>query len=250
MADFYFGITCEFNREVVIEKIENQVTSQNPGFVVALDGNNFAIAQKNPVHLDLINSAVVTHCDSSWLPCFINSIYKTNYSNFYSADLFFDLIKKQKYRHFFLGSTTRVLNALRQSLLQYDPAIASMRFQELPMTDVDSFDYQSIAKQINEDGPDLIWVSLGCPKQEQFMQRLQPYLNKGVMFGSGALFNFYCGLKDVPQRAPQWMVSHHLEFVYRIVSEPRKQIKRCWNIVMVLPRALKEERKRRDFQKR
>ncbi len=86
-----------------------------------------------------------------------------------------------------------------------------MRFLELPMTDVYSFDYQSIAKQINEDAPDLIWVSLGCPKQEQFMQRLLPYLNLGVMFGSGALFNFYCGLKDVPQRAPQWMVRHVLK---------------------------------------
>ncbi len=243
MAGSYFGIQCEFDQSLVLEQIEHAVSEHKAGYVIALDGNNFAIAQKNPEHLQLINSSIVTHCDSSWLPLFINKIHKTTFSNYYSADLFFELIRRKQYRHFFLGSNQRVLDSLKQTLTQYDSAISSMRFVELPYANVQDFDYENIADCINEDKPDLIWVSLGCPKQEQFMQRLQPYLNQGVMFGSGALFNFYCGLDDVPQRAPKWMITHHLEFVYRICSEPKKQIPRCLRILSVLPKALLKERK-------
>lgn len=245
MAENYFGIACEFSRSAVIDKIEDCIKEKIPGYVIALDGNNFAIAQSKKEHLDLINAAIVTHCDSAWIPGYINKIYKTNYENFYSADLFFELIKRKQYRHYFLGSTQRVLDALKNQLSQLDSAIKDMQFVELPFVDVQEFDYKDIARKINEDAPDLIWVSLGCPKQERFMQRLQPYLNQGIMFGSGALFNFYCGLKDVPQRAPQWMILHKVEFIYRIFSEPKKQLARCWLIIKTLPSAL-----RREYQKK
>ncbi|MCQ2959432.1 MAG: WecB/TagA/CpsF family glycosyltransferase [Bacteroidales bacterium] len=244
MKESYFGITCEFNPSDVIQEIENQVAKKQSGYVVALDGNNFAIAQQNVSHRDLINSAVVTHCDSSWLPLFINKVHKTSYKNFYSADLFFDLLRRKKFRHYFLGSTRRVLDALRENLKNYDEKISEMQFVELPFCAVEEFDYFKIAEEINADAPDLIWVSLGCPKQEQFMQKLLPHLNKGVLFGSGALFNFYCGLKDVPQRAPQWIINCRLEFLYRIFSEPRKQIKRCVGIIRALPKAILEEKRK------
>ena len=242
MSASYFGIQCEFDHSLVLERIEEYAASHKRGYVIALDGNNFSLAQNDSRHRDLINAAIVTHCDSSWLPIFINKIHKTNYSNYYSADLFFELIRKKQYRHFFLGSNQRVLESLKQTLTQYDSVISSMRFVELPYADVQDFDYENIADCINEDKPDLIWVSLGCPKQEQFMQRLQPFLNQGVMFGSGALFNFYCGLDDVPQRAPRWMIQHHLEFVYRIFSEPKKQIPRCVRIIRTLPKAIIQEK--------
>ena len=86
-----------------------------------------------------------------------------------------------------------------------------MRFETLPFRKVDEFDYQGIAQMINEDGPDIIWVSLGAPKQEMFMNRLQPYLHRGVMFGFGAIFNFNAGVGNV-KRAPDWMLKLKLEW--------------------------------------
>lgn len=245
MSASCFGIQCEFDHTLVLERIEEHAASHKRGYVIALDGNNFSLAQNDTRHRDLINAAIVTHCDSSWLPIFINKIHKTNYSNYYSADLFFELIREKKYRQFFLGSSPRVLDALKDTLSEIDPAIRTMQFMELPYCGVDDFNYQEIADSINADSPDLIWVSLGCPKQEQFMQRLLPYLKQGILFGSGALFNFYCGLNDVPQRAPQWMIRHHLEFLYRIFSEPKKQIPRCVRIIRTLPKAIIQEKTKR-----
>ena len=63
----------------------------------------------------------------------------------------------------------------------------------LPFMPVENFDYQSIANKINKIEPDIIWVSLGAPKQEIFMNKIKPLLNHGVLFGIGAAFNFYIG---------------------------------------------------------
>lgn len=108
-----------------------------------------------------------------------------------------------------------------------------MPFEELPFCAADEFDYGAIAARINEYLPDIIWISLGAPKQEVFMNRLCPHLQRGIMVAVGAVFHFAAGGRI--RRAPDWMVACKLEFLYRIFNEPRKQMKRCWKIISVLP---------------
>jgi N-acetylglucosaminyldiphosphoundecaprenol N-acetyl-beta-D-mannosaminyltransferase len=134
-----------------------------------------------------------------------------------------------------------VLDGLKSEMTKIDPSIANMRFEELPYCSVDDFDYEGIAAMINEEAPDIVWISLGAPKQEQFMYRLKPYLKRGVMFGVGAIFNFYSGLEHVPKRAPKWMIKLGLEWLHRLVVEPSKQSKRVSLIMKELPKAIKKE---------
>ena len=84
---------------------------------------------------------------------------------------------------------------------------------------VEEFDYANIAKEIETDEADIIWIALGAPKQEYFMDRLKPHLKRGVMIAVGAVFKFYSGVEA--RRAPKWIIKWHLEFVYRIFREPR-----------------------------
>lgn len=84
-----------------------------------------------------------------------------------------------------------------------------MTFYELPFLRVEEFDYPAIAKMIEDDGADIIWVALGAPKQEQFMARLNPYLKRGVQIAVGAAFKFYSGTGE--KYAPLWIRKHHLE---------------------------------------
>lgn len=245
MKKEYFNIGFVFEHDKVDAIIEDHIYNDKAGYVCSLDGNNFSIAMNDPEHLKVLNSAIVNNCDSTWVPTMVNRIYGTNYSNYCGADLFLDYIGRKKYKQFFLGSSRKVLDGLKKEMTKIDPAIANMRFEELPFRKVEEFDYQGIAEMINEEAPDIIWVSLGAPKQEQFMYRLQPYLKRGVMFGFGAIFNFYSGLEDAPKRAPQWMIKLHLEFLYRIFAEPKKQLARCSNILKTLPRAYREEKKRK-----
>ena len=240
----YFGIRFEFDHNEVDRIIEEHIQQKKPGYVVSLDGNNLTNAYHNPAHKEILNGSIVNNVDGRWIPRIVNYIYHTNYGNYSGTDLFIDYVKKAKYRQFFLGSNVRVLNGLKNNLCQYDPAIKSMRFEDLPFCKVEDFDYEGIAAMINEDKPDIIWVSLGCPKQEQFMTRLLPYLQQGIMFGFGAIFNFYSGLDDAPKRAPRWMANLGLEWVFRIFAEPKKQILRSWNFLKVIPGLIRNEKKK------
>ena len=115
-----------------------------------------------------------------------------------------------------------------------------MVFKELPFCDVEGFDYADIGEAVNEDNPDIVWVSLGAPKQEMFMNKLEPYLHRGVLIAVGAAFKFYSGVPG-QQRAPKWVQHLHLEFIYRLFQEPKKQSSRVKNYLFTLPRILREE---------
>jgi len=75
------------------------------------------------------------------------------------------------------------------------------------------------------------------------MSLLLPHLNRGVMFGFGAIFNFYSGVGNV-KRAPLLMRKMRLEWLYRAFEEPRKNIPRYWNFIRILPGLLLSERKK------
>ena len=143
----------------------------------------------------------------------------------------------------FMGTSQAILDGLKANLQKENPDVVQMQFVELPFRQVEEFDYPGIARIIETDGADIIWIALGAPKQEIFMSRLKPYLHHGVMIAVGAAFKFFSGTEV--SRAPQWMIRCHLEFVHRIFKEPRKQLSRCTGILGSLPRLLWQEWRRK-----
>ena len=240
----YFNINFEFNKDEVNKTIQQCIETGIPGYVCSLDGNNLLSANNNLTHLQAVNGATVNLCDSAWTPLLINIIHGTKYKNYTGADLFLEYVKLKRYRQFFLGSTPQILNGLKTELSKTDPAIAEMKFETLPFLNVEDFDYQGIAKMINEDNPDIIWVSLGAPKQEQFMFRLKPFLNRGVMFGFGAIFNFNSGVSE-QKRAPQWLIKLRMEWLFRTFQEPKRMGKRYWKVFLAYPKLMREEIKKK-----
>ena len=131
-------------------------------------------------------------------------------------------INEKKYKQVFLGNTLDVLEGLKDNLSKIDPNINDMLFLPLPFKDdVKDFNYDEIAMQINEYRPDIVWVSLGAPKQERFISNLTPKLDKGLMFAFGAIFNFYSGINSM-RRAPFLLRKFRLEWLFRMIQEPRK----------------------------
>jgi N-acetylglucosaminyldiphosphoundecaprenol N-acetyl-beta-D-mannosaminyltransferase len=74
-------------------------------------------------------------------------------------------------------------------------------------------------ERLNAARIDVLWVGLGSPKQDLWMQHHRAALNAHVMFGVGASFDFLAGVK--PQ-APHWMRRSGLEWLFRLASEPRR----------------------------
>lgn len=239
----YFNIHYEMNKSAVWQAIDSQVEESKPAYVCVADGVILNIANRNPEYLKIVNGSMFSICDSGYVPIYLKWIYGIKREQYCGSQIFMDIIQKKKYRMFFMGTSSTTLAALKKNLEKLDHRIADMTFYELPFLSVDQFDYQGIADKVNTDGADIIWVALGAPKQEIFMSRLKPYLKRGVMIAVGAAFKFYSGLEE--KRAPQWMVKYHLEFVYRIFREPKKQLRRCGWIVITLPKLLFEEWRRK-----
>lgn len=240
----YFNVNLEFDKFVVDDVIGSCIKNNKPGYVCSVESNNLSVANVNNEFLEVLNGAVVNICDGSMLATILGFIHKKPFKPYIGADLFINYVRSGKYKQYFLGNTHEVLSGLRKELSKIDPKIANMPFVELPFRSVDEFDYKSIAADINNYRPDIIWVSLGAPKQEFFMNRLLPFLERGVMFGFGAIFNFYSGVGSV-KRAPAWMRRLKLEWLYRAIEEPKKNIPRYLRFIKLLPRLIKEEKKKR-----
>lgn len=244
----YFNVKLEFDSEKVDNIIQNTITAKGKGYVCSVESNNLTVANRNPEFQNVVNNALVNVCDGSMLAKIIGRIHHKPFRSYIGADLFIKYVKMCRYKQFFLGNTREVLDGLRENLSKIDPAIATMPFEELPFRKVEEFDYPAIAAMINKAKPDIIWVSLGAPKQEFFMARLLPYLDQGIMFGFGAIFNFNAGIGSV-KRAPSWMLTLKLEWLYRAFEEPKKNVPRYWSFVKLLPKLIIQELKKKKQQK-
>ncbi|WP_142784465.1 WecB/TagA/CpsF family glycosyltransferase [Changchengzhania lutea] len=237
----YFNIKIEFDSKRVDSIIQETIVTNKKGYVCSVESNNLTVANRDEKFLKVLNSALVNICDGSILAKILGFIHKKPFKSYIGADLFIKYVNMCKYRQYFLGNTQEVLDGLKNNLSKIDPKINSMIFQELPFRKVEEFDYRGIAEKINKDKPDIIWVSLGAPKQEIFMSMLLPYLEKGVMFGFGAIFNFNSSVGSV-NRAPKLFLNLKLEWLYRAFEEPKKNIPRYWSFVKLLPFLIKNEK--------
>lgn len=235
----FFNITYEFDREAVHNAITSRLKAPGADYICVADGVILNIANRTPEYLKVIRDGMFAICDSSYVPLYIKWLYGKRFSQYSGSEIFEDIIRSRRYRMIFLGTQQSILDGLKKTLTGWNPEVEHMSFHELPFCSVDEFDYTAIARMIEADHADIVWVALGAPKQEYFMHRLKPHLNHGVMIAVGAAFKFFSGV--TAKRAPQWMVDRHLEFIYRLTQEPKKQFNRCYHIVKTLPGLLYSE---------
>lgn len=126
------------------------------------------------------------------------------------------------YKHYFYGSTPETLKALKENLLKKFPTIQIVGMFSPPFRELSSKEDKEIIEKINEANPDIIWVGLGAPKQEVWMNSHKNKV-KGLMIGVGAGFDYHAGKF---KRAPKWMQNLSLEWLYRLFQEPKRLFKR------------------------
>lgn len=127
------------------------------------------------------------------------------------------------YRHFFYGGTEGVLKKLEECLRNKFPGIAIAGRYAPPFRALTAQEEKDVVEQVNRSQADIVWVGLGSPKQDFWMQQIRGKLNASVLIGVGAAFDFISGVK--PQ-APRWMQQAGLEWLFRLCSEPRRLWKR------------------------
>lgn len=130
----------------------------------------------------------------------------------------FQLSKENGYRHYFYGSTQKTLDKLKEKINQRYPYLQIAGMYSPPFRPLTEAEDEEIIRKINISKPDFIWVALGAPKQEKWMY---DHMDKvtGIMLGVGAAFDFEAG---TVKRAPDWMQEMCLEWLYRIMQDPRR----------------------------
>ena len=123
---------------------------------------------------------------------------------------------------FLLGGTEATLAALKRNLMAEFPALIIAGAISPPFRPLTEAEDEAMVAQINASGARTVWVGLGCPKQEKWMQAHRGRV-QAVMLGVGAAFDFISGTKP---RAPAWMRSVGLEWLHRLASEPGRLWKR------------------------
>ena len=139
-------------------------------------------------------------------------------------------------RVMFMGSSEKVLAMIREKAAVDYPHLEVVTYSPPYKPEFSEEDNVAIIKAINDANPDLLWVGMTAPKQEKWTYQHWKELNIHCHVGTiGAVFDFYAG---TAQRAPKWWQEHSLEWLYRLIKEPRRMWRRyvignpifLWNI--------------------
>lgn len=129
--------------------------------------------------------------------------------------------------HFFYGGKSdEVLERLRVNLETAYPGIRIVGMYSPPFRPLTVEEDATLCAEVNSLRPDFLWVGIGAPKQEKWIQAHREGIHGTVMLGVGAGFDFLAGTLD---KAPKWMEGASLEWLYRLFKEP----KRLWRRYVV-----------------
>lgn len=234
-----FNVHIEFDSKAFCRSVEEYIAKKQKAYVCVVDANVITIAQKDMRYREIVRGANINTCDGSSIAKMVNLIYGTKFSAFNGPELFEYYIERP-YKHVLLGNKASKVEQIKAKVVEKGLRL-DLQHVDVPFVPVEEFDYPGIAKQINEMKPDIVWVSLGAPKQETFIANIFPYIEQGVLFGIGAAFNFYIG--DLRNNKRE---IGGLRFIWleRIFKEPKKQLKRVGKFLLMVPRMYFEECKK------
>jgi N-acetylglucosaminyldiphosphoundecaprenol N-acetyl-beta-D-mannosaminyltransferase len=134
---------------------------------------------------------------------------------------------ERQWRHYFYGGAPAVVEELRQELRRTCPDILVVGCESPPYRTLTRDEDELVCANIRAARPHFVWVGLGTPKQEKWMAEHVKELEGAILLGVGAAFDMHAGYVS---RAPLWMRSSGLEWLHRLLQEPR----RLWRRYLVL----------------
>lgn len=133
--------------------------------------------------------------------------------------------RASKARVMFLGSSEKVLTLIRKRAAIDFPNLEIVTYSPPFKPEFSEEDSLAMINAINEANPDLLWIGMTAPKQEKWAYKHWNELNICCHCGTiGAVFDFYA---RTVRRAPLWWQRHSLEWLFRLLMEPRRMWRRC-----------------------
>ena len=213
--------------QAILEEIL-QLGEERRGYVCFANVHMMVEAYQYPAFNKALDEAAVVSPDGRPLSVMTRLLYGIPQERACGMDLMPDILREAAQRGlsvYFYGSTEEVLESLVQQALFHHPTLHIAGTCSPPFRPLTPEEDAEITAQINASGAHLVFVSLGCPKQENWMYEHQDQI-QACMLGVGQAFLTYTGRE---KRLPKWTRDLSLEWAYRLYLEP----KRLWRRYLI-----------------
>ena len=203
------------------DRIQTWGASKTSCYIVAANVHVVMTAYWQPSYRQILNNAALVTPDGMPLVWAMRLLGANRQKRVYGPDLMMAWCDRAAHLGlpiYLYGSTEPILQKLASKLKQSFPGLAIAGSHAPPFRPLTPAEETADIERIHLSGASVVFISLGCPKQEQWMARQQGKL-AAVMIGVGAAFSFHSG--EVSQ-APRWLMKLGLEWLYRFCKEPRR----------------------------
>jgi len=210
--------------ERTLDWVDAAVDAREPGYICVAAVHTVMACAEDPELADAVRGSSFTVPDGQPLVWALNALGHRLQDRVYGPDLMWRACARAAHtgtRMYLHGGRDQpeALAGLTRKLRLAHPGLRIVGGSTQHFGEYTDEELDRVAAEINAKRPDVVWVGLGVPRQEKWMQRMRPRLEAPVLIGVGAAFDFHAGL--VPQ-APDWMQRSGLEWLFRLSREPRR----------------------------
>lgn len=214
------------NMDMAISLSDNHIQAGRPGYVCVTGVHGVMEAQSDLEFRSILNRSFINTPDGMPTVWVGRLQGHSTMARVFGPDYMLrmcELSLTRGYRHFFYGGNTGVAEELARNLSSRYPGLQIAGTYTPPFRQLNASEESELIKVIDDSRPHIFWVGLSTPKQERFMAKYTNRLNVPLMVGVGAAFDFHTGrIAD----APKWMKNSGLQWLHRLIQEPRRLGKR------------------------
>ncbi len=207
---------------LALDTIGGWIARRVPNYVCVTGVHGIIESYRSPELLEIHNRAGMVTPDGMPLVWLARMMGFREVERVYGPDLMLGVCERsiaRGWRHFLYGGAPGVPELLGRKLSERFAGIEIAGMYSPPFRPLSVSEDRDVVGRINDSGADIVWVGLSTPKQERWMAAHREALNVPVLVGCGAAFDFHAGLKA---QAPRWIQRSGLEWMFRLLSEPRR----------------------------
>lgn len=214
---------------IVSNKQELEKLPEGKLLINTINAHSYNTALKDPIFAEALCNgdallpdgiSIVKACH--WLKAQSQPIERIAGWDFFEFEM--NCLNQKGGKCFFMGSSEKVLALIKEKAKQVYPNIIVETYSPPYKPEFSEEDNKKIIEAINQANPDLLWIGMTAPKQEKWTYSHWDELNIHCHAGTiGAVFDFFAGTVE---RAPIWWQEHGLEWLYRLIKEPKRMWRR------------------------
>lgn len=230
------------NIQIITSRKELERLPEGKLLINTINAHSYNTARKDPLFAEALmkGDALIPDGASIVMACRWLKAKSQPTERIAGWDLFCNEMERLNLRGgtcFFMGSSEKVLGLIREKAATVYPNIRIETYSPPYKPAFSEEENRAIVNAINQAQPDLLWIGMTAPKQEKWVyshwEELDIHCHCGTI---GAVFDFFAGTME---RAPLWWQEHSLEWLYRLIKEPRRMWRRyiignmlfLWNVL-------------------